>query len=454
MPSPRSVLPLALLLCGCGGAREAESVRSLGSWEWTWVPEGREQSTYGTAVVADPGGVFVTGFYDGGLYGSWSEAQFGSTLLPLRGETGTFVVRLDTAGNVVWARSYGDGGSVSPGGLARDHDGGLYVVGKLDPAVMDGAPGTWVLGDTTLTAEEPRAFVARLDSLGAVRWVRLVDGMATANAVSVDPGGRVYVGGGTGVDPAIGEPGDGVISSFSTDGDPIWTATVTDGGPAMVNGLARVPGGLCASGFVTGTGGVYGFVVGYDADGAETWRRTFAAAPTPRGSSGKVLLYGAAPGADGSCVVSGGFAGALAVGPSRLAAADDPSESAGHSDAVVVKVGPRGEPVWATQVEGGPVSDFLMAVTVGSGGEVMATGTFMGTAVFGPDTLVAPRPRGGPPVRVPLVVRLSGAGAPVGALEGEASGVASASGISTAVTGATYVTGEKGGNVFVSRVRW
>lgn len=456
MTSPARVTLLLLLpLAACGQPQTfTTDAFPPSQWTWAWAPDS-DQASYGTAVAADEGGVYATGFFGSGLYTGYTAARLGDHELPIRGETNTFLVRLDTHGRVAWARRYGDTGRLAANGLATGPEGTLYMVGSLAPAIMNEQVGRWELQPHPLVSTETSAFVARLDTAGSVLWARFVDGMVRAESVAVDPEGSVYVGGSAGMHPANGVPGDAVLAAFTDDGESRWSRTVAEAESATVRGLATTSYGVCAAGYATEGRDASGFIVGYGPGGEVLWERVVSASPNARGVSGAVLLYGAASNRDDDCYIAGSFSGSVEFAGSEFTAHDEPertnSPSRAHKDAVVFGVNRQGEPSWATQLVGGVVSDFAHSVAVGLDGRVVAAGTFMETTRWGPDTLSVPYADGGRSPRAAFAGVLAPDGTPLGAAQSTSNAIMSTSSVAGA-DGAYYVTGRVGDRVYVARL--
>lgn len=387
-----------------------------------------------------------------------------------------FLARFDTSGRLEWTRGYGDGGHVAARGLALAPDGDLYVVGSMASSIRNGAEGRWEAKNLLLTTSTERAFIARLDPAGNAKWATFVDGMATATSVTLDADGHVYVGGSAGVVEVLGKPGNAVITVLSETGEPLWWRTVAEGRSAYVQGLAATSAGICAVGYRTtdssaGSSKISGFLASYSSEGESQWSREVVADSSLLGIAGKVLLYGAAADADGSCYAAGGVSGILNFGPNRITAQEAPSTSAvayTHTDAVVLKVDRRGEPAWAAHLAGGDASDFAHSVAVGPGGQLVVIGSFMGSARFGADTLALTYAPGEFNPRGLFVLALTADGKMLSGAQNQPESLMSSSAVTAAPDGTFYVTGQqsgsaiygnvsvpnRGSNVFLARMRW
>jgi hypothetical protein len=136
------------------------------------------------------GNIYVTGIYFG-------TADFdpgtGVTSFSSPNETSIFVVKLDAAGNFVWARNIGGDnlGSNDPYSydVATDATGNVYVTGRFS-GTIDFDPGTPV---ANLTSSAEDMFVTKLNSAGNYQWAKQVG--ATFNdagrALTTDATGSV-----------------------------------------------------------------------------------------------------------------------------------------------------------------------------------------------------------------------------------------------------------------------
>jgi hypothetical protein len=143
------------------------------------------------------------------------------------------LVKLDSSGSVLWRKVATSSGY--PGAVATRNDGDVYVTGYTRTSP----------GDEPLTGQED-AFLARYDTGGSLRWVRLF-GKAESNtrvsAVATDGGGRVFISGNifesSAFTAAFGEDG-GLIGAYYF-GTPGWDVTAS-GVAAGVDGSVFIGG--------------------------------------------------------------------------------------------------------------------------------------------------------------------------------------------------------------------
>ena len=268
------------------------------------------------AVGAD-GCVYVTGFVDGTV---------GSSLVII-GQPATtagsdaFVMKLDSAGNILWDRRLSGSGIDTSKGIAVAADGSVYTIGRFRGTV-DFDPGTGTYNLTS--AGDYDWYVSKLNSAGNFVWA--------------------HAWGGTGDD-------DGRGIGLSADGDVYITgkflSTVDfDPGPGTLN--------------LTATDGSHLFFAKLDSAGNLMWARDLLLASA---ASGTLVLNGStydadpgtglAVGSDGSLCTTGSFSGTMDFDPglgTYTLTCDNYSSS---GDAYVLKLDSAGGFVWARDLRNG-----------------------------------------------------------------------------------------------------
>jgi hypothetical protein len=275
----------------------------------------------GGITVAADGSAYATGQF----YGS---ATFGSTTLTSPGDTGIFVEKLSSTGQVVWAKgvaSTGGGGGTS---VALDSAGNVLVGGSFYGKVdFDPGPQVFTLnsGGTSTSA----GFVWKLDNGGNFVWAKsfLVSrGQGPqVSGITVDTAGNVYATGsfyGTvDFDPGRGKfnltapnsDSDGFVVKLNTSGDFVWAQQLGGAYQDTAAGIA-----------LDSTGNVY--VVGtYD---TAVYPNRFQTAVWALDATGHVLWtdlmgggdnwnnsVGIAVGPDNSLTVTGSFQGTADFDP-------------------------------------------------------------------------------------------------------------------------------------------
>lgn len=221
------------------------------------------QQSAGNGITADAAGnSYVTGYYQGTV-------TFGNTTLTPVGTTNTYIAKLDTDGNFLWAKRAGGGTDFEKGsGVALDGAGNCYVSGRFS--------GVAEFGNISHTAETTAdAFIAKLDANGNFLWVQrgMGTGYNTAESIATDATGNCSITG--------------------------WfRGTVNMGNTTLeASGSSDI------------------FVAQLDANGNFLWAQR-AGSPSPIEEGGT----GIATDATGNCIVTGDFRGTADVGGTTLTA--------------------------------------------------------------------------------------------------------------------------------------
>jgi subtilisin-like proprotein convertase family protein len=161
---------------------------SAGNFVWACGTGGTNYD-YATGIaVASDGSVYATGYYQDTV-----DFDPGTGSFPLTSVGGRdfFVLKLNSTGSFVWAKSMGGTGSDTCLDIALGPDGGVYTTGYFSgTADFDPGPGTFNLSGTG-------AFISKLDSQGNFVWARELGGTSstTAEAIAVTADGYVYTTG-------------------------------------------------------------------------------------------------------------------------------------------------------------------------------------------------------------------------------------------------------------------
>ncbi|WP_437900513.1 SBBP repeat-containing protein [Sorangium sp. So ce124] len=265
--------------------------------------------------------------------------------------TDVLLMKLSPAGDVLWARQFGDRSADNPWGLAVDSKGNPVVAGQTTSGAIDFGGGPLPRG----------AFIVRLDSSGEHIWSKGLGGGydASIHAVAIDARDNVIVAG------SFAQPidlGGGPIQP--DEGEDIIVAKL-DGATGLVTApgcWAKKFGGTGAQGpnavavdrsrniFVAGwtsgaidLGGVFdvennSFVVKLTPSGAPAWVRRL-------GEPLSVQTAGIAVDASGRPVVAGHYSRELRIEPYTLTASDG-------LDTFVVQLEADGDVGWVSAFRG------------------------------------------------------------------------------------------------------
>jgi hypothetical protein len=326
------------------------------------------------------------------------------------GDADLYLAKVNAAGVVQWAVSYGDAANPQvASGAAVTNDGTFAAIGNFSGAVTIGA--------NTINNASQIDFLAGFNGAdGTGKWAKQFNNgtsgalksiAANANDATVAHGNRIAVGGFasnggtpsdlvTGANPAVGN--DIVIGVFKSDGTKLWAFQFGTAGAEECDAVAVDDNGdVYAAGSFSGAGLNFGgtstalvgpntstrkFIWVAKFDGATG---TAISAVSYNGTGGQATPTGLVVDASGEVVLGGSFTGNVSFGGTALA-------TAGLGDAFVAKLTTALAPSWAVRI-GGIGSDVVNGVAVDSLGDVLAIGTFnkttTGAAVISAQTTTA-----------------------------------------------------------------
>lgn len=257
-----------------------------------------------------------------------------------------FVRVLAARGTTVWTRQFGTAGVDRALAVAFAPDGDLVVVGTTTGSLS---------GQPYAGAED--LFVTRLSGTdGAPRWTRQfgTSNGDTAVAVAVAPDGWIAVVGssnGAFAGPALGS-NDAIVMRLEGNGDEVWRRVIGTSASDFGMGVAVAQdGGVLLTGYTFGAlvganaGASDGFLVRFEPDGSESWRRQWGAFAFDVGIGVVVDRLG-------QITVAGRTDGSV------------PGPHAGGSDILVLKFDADGGDLWQRQF-GTSAADDAYAVALG-----------------------------------------------------------------------------------------
>ncbi len=284
---------------------------------WARALGGRNRD-WALGVASDGGGnVYVAGHFQG-------QTQLGAGApLSSAGDTDAFLVKLDPAGEVLWARRFGGPGQDEGRGVAAAGDR-VLVTGFFSHAAD-------VAGAELESAGASDVFIASLTGDGELVWARRLGGKR----------------GDVGYKIAAGDDGSAWVTGY------FQSEVDFDPGPAAAP--------------LTSAGSTDAFVAAFDRDGGYRWARRFGG---ERRDQGRAIAA-----AGGRVAVLGNFettAGELT--------------SAGASDVFLWRLDDAGGELGVTR-HGGLGPDSGEALALGPDGGLYATGSFYATADFAGEAL-------------------------------------------------------------------
>ncbi len=272
----------------------------------------------GTGISTDTAGnVLVTG----GFYAPW--VAFGSDTLTSAGGQDFFVVKYDSAGNFLWAKSGGGSSTDLSKSVSVDANGNILVTGCFQSPTIS-------FGTTTLSnAGNLDIFIVKYDALGNVLWAKSSGGSDDESGTSIftDFAKNVLI--------------TGYFESYSITFD---TTTLTNYSYSSL----FLPTDL--------------FLVKYDSGGNLLWAKRAGGFDDESGIGTTCDL-------SGNIFATGSFnSDSVSFGAITL-------HNSGDHDIFVVKYNTSGNEVWATSVSG-PGIDAGAAIATDAGGQALVTGLF------------------------------------------------------------------------------
>ena len=436
-PARKQKQPAPSVACTTASTRAPTTAPSVGPFAVSFG------CTYciGIGIAVDASGnSYTTGDFEGTM-------TVGSTTLTAVGDADMFMIKLDSSGSPVWAKSFGGSDAESGWDIAVDASGNSYTTGGFE--------GTMTVGSTTLTAVGDRdIFMIKLDSSGSPVWAQgfgSPSSRSSGNGIDVDASGNSYTTGnfrgtmtvGSIILTAVGG-GDIYMIKLDSSGSPVWAKSFGGSGSDIGRGIAvDASGNSYTTGFFEGTMTVGSttltaigtqdiFMIKLDSSGSPVWAKSFGGSGGSDNDSGS----GIAVDTSGNCYTTGFFAGTMTVGSTTLTAV-------GAQDIFMIKLDSSGSPVWAQGFGSPSFRTSGNGIDVDASGNSYTTGGFEGTMTVGSTTLTAV---GGGDI---YMIKLDSSGSPVWAKGFGGSDNDGGSGIAVDASGNSYTTGEFKGTMTV-----
>ncbi len=306
--------------------------------------------------VASDGSVYVTGDFSGTM-------TAGASTLTSAGGADVFVLALDTAGAVRWARRCGTAaGNDKEAHIAVADDGSVYVTGVFNSESSVAATADF--GTLTLTTDDADRdnFLAKLNGAGDFLWARQLDYGATPWDVLTEAGGDVFTVG-------------GALARYDSSGNLLWSQERVENVGALYQDPTTGMDYLYTAELYSNSGG-NGLLRKLDAvTGAAVWEKTIL-------SPEEGHIFGVAADTNGNVYLTGGWlkeggATDFDPGPGTFYL----SRTSWY-DIFLLKLDSGGNFVSARQMGGTGPYDTGYDVEVDAAGNVFMGGEWGGTAKF------------------------------------------------------------------------
>ena len=261
-------------------------------WAKRWGNTGNDKAL--SVVVAENGDCFITGYFS-------ETISLGSTQISSSGGRDIFIAKINSSGNVQWAKKAGGNGEDKGLSISLDKTGNIYVAGSFTQSAS--------FGSTTITnSGKNSAFVAKYNSSGSIQWAKAAGACCDTTqyrSVFVDENSNVYVSGYFKGDANFGSnhftstgSSDIVVAKYNSSGSLQWAkhAGGVDEDIAYginvdtINHIVYVTGNVNAAGrfnsfLYTISGFKDIFVVAYDLSGNVLWDKIYGGSRRDIGSA-------------------------------------------------------------------------------------------------------------------------------------------------------------------------
>lgn len=279
---------------------------------------------YASAVTVDSdNSIIVTGFFESTSFVAGTET------LTNAGDKDIFLIKYNTLGDVIWAKSFGSNYDEESYGISCDGVGNIYLAGEFASSTLQ------IAGQTLTSYGWDDGFVASFKANGDDRWANNFGGIhdESCNAITTDQNGTSYITGSF----------ESISANF---------------GGHILTGIGDY-NNRCL------------FVVKADSSGTIHWARS--------GSSPEDWIEGNGISTDqaGNCYVPGDYDGATAsIGTHTLTNANP-----GGSNIFVAKYNSSGSELWAVNPVSGPEGNDAYCMTTDLSGHSSISGWYTSPSV-------------------------------------------------------------------------
>ncbi|MBI3502478.1 MAG: SBBP repeat-containing protein [Bacteroidetes bacterium] len=361
------------------------------TWLWTKGATGINADE-GYGICTDTfGNVFITGEF------ASPTITFGNYSLTNSGSADIYIVKYNSSGNVLWAKSAGGVNSDVGFSVSADGSGNVFVTGFFNSPTI-------TFGSTTLTSSSgSNIFIAKYDVSGNVLWAKCSSGNATGQGISIsaDNSGNAYISGYFGYNMSINFGSytiptaggqDIFLVKYNSSGNVVWAKSFGGSSNDFGNGVsADNNGNIFLTGYFASSTANFGssivtnsnagfddvFIAKCDSSGNVLWAKSAGGNDGERGWS--------VTNANGNTYICGYFSSSLmTIGNYTL------TNTNNNPDVFIAKYDVSGNVLWAKSA-GGSSIDYGFSVSADTSENVYMTGRLSSSSItFGSLTLVPP----------------------------------------------------------------
>lgn len=381
-----------LLLCCC----QLQSYAQLGLG-WAKQTGGIDYDAAQALAIDGNGNVYTTGTFNGTVDFDGSSGVYNLTSA---GAGDVFVLKTDSLGNFIWARSFGNASDDIGLAIAVDASGNVYGINNF-MGTIDADPGAGTFMLTATLFIDP--MIWKLDASGNFVWAKQLasastGGSANTAALTIDASGNIYntgyFNGYVDFDPNAGTNiqnapnADTYILKLDASGNFVWIKTLPASQSSMpasisVDGSGNVhtigsfmgdidldPGAgtnmVATAGFDNDI-----YISKLDASGNFVWGKAFTGSGYDFGMASLVD-------ATGNVYISGAFEASMDFDPGQGVANLTSTTS---YNAFITKLDASGNYVWAKNFSSADYS-FAQSMAFDAGQNIFVTGYFKGVTDF------------------------------------------------------------------------
>jgi len=225
------------------------------TYEWAKSVGGLNYDNGNAITLDNSGNIYVTGRFQKyvGVPADF-DPGVGVYNLEAIGQYDAFILKLDSSGNLIWAKNIGGSGGVSEGNsISIDADGNVYTVGSFsyDADFDPSATATFILSAPYIIFNNPtNIFALKLNSNGNFVWAKSIGGTFSdvATALVLDSSSNLHIAGNftgtvdfdpnSGVSELVGAGSkDGFILKLDTSGNYVWAKAISGSGNDEINAI-------------------------------------------------------------------------------------------------------------------------------------------------------------------------------------------------------------------------
>lgn len=369
-----------------------------GNFVWAKQFGGTSQDNGASIAITGSGELLVTGYFIGTTD---FDPGIGTYSLTSNGSADMFTVKMDSNGNLIWAKQIGDGGFEYGASVTSDVSGNVYILGRF-MGTVDFNPNAGVFNIGSSGAAD--MFILKLDANGSFIFVSTVgspdfSGNPSPTSVFVDISGNIYCSGNfTGqidFDPGVGvqnlsNVGGGTTDifilklsstgsfmfakSFGNTGTDISSEVKVDaiGNIYMTGSFELTVDFDPGVGIYNLTSANYGdmYILKLDNAGNFIWVKAIGDASNGAEQGNSITLDPA-----GNIYTTGFFSGTTDFDPSIIV--NNITSNSTSIDMFILKLDINGDYVWA-KTSGSTGSDKGKDIAIDNSGNVLTTGNFSG----------------------------------------------------------------------------